>query len=246
MQVELRNLKLQYGNVAVIRDLSAAIPSGKAVAVVGPSGAGKTSLLRIIAGLAIASHGSALLDGKAADHYYGTSKLSFLFQEACLCPHLTIRQNIELHYRAHRRQPDPKQIDCQLGVVGLTTAAARYPHELSIGMKARAAIARMLCLPPKLLLMDEPFAALDPVRRLELNKEIGMRCRELGATSIWVSHDVVEAIMFADIIIGIDSKGCNRCYDLSGIPPVEDSGLLPEAARHLRDQIVMETMKGGA
>lgn len=243
MQIELKNLQLRFGKTTVIQNLSVAIPPGSAVAVVGPSGAGKTSLLRIIAGLLPASHGCALLDGKPASHYYGTTQLAFLFQEACLCPHLTIRQNLELTYWAHKRRTDKAQISRQLEVVGLTGAASNYPHEISIGMKARVAIARMLCLPPDILLMDEPFAALDPVRRYELNTEIGARCRELGATSIWVSHDVVEALMFADIIVGLNSHGEHRYYDLAEMPPVEDTGALPEKTRVLRDRIIQDTMK---
>ena len=110
-------------------------------------------------------------------------------------------------------------------------------------MKARTAIARMLCLQPRAVLMDEPFAALDPVRRAELNQVVSDRRRDLGATTVWISHDVVETLMFADFVLGLDARGEARWYDLAGLPQVTDAGALPEAARGMRDRIIRECME---
>lgn len=246
MRIEIKGLNLELGGNPVLRNLDISVSSGSAVAVVGPSGAGKTSLLRTVAGLLAPNAGQVLLDGREPAHYHGSAKLAFLFQEACLCPHLTVRENLELVYWAVRRTPDRAQIDRQLTAVGLNAAAGKYPHECSVGMRARAAIARSLCLPPGILLMDEPFAALDPVRRLELNQAVARHRRERGITLMWVSHDVPEALMFADFILGLDAHGQSHWYDRRGLEAIADVGALPSSARMLRDQIIRETMEGAA
>ena len=243
MQIDIQGLNLVLDGNLILRDLDVQVPAGSAVAVVGPSGVGKTSLLRVVAGLTPPTSGRVLLNGKPPGHYHGEGRLSFLFQETCLCPHLTIRQNLELVYWASRLVPDTAQIERQLGAVGLVKDGGKYPHECSVGMRARAAIARSLCLPPGLLLMDEPFAALDPIRRLELNRSVAKSRREQGITLVWVSHDVVEALMFADFILGLNSRGGNRWYDRRSVESIEDAGALPASARRLRDEIIREMME---
>lgn len=226
------------GGNPILTQLSVEIPEGLSVAIVGQSGTGKTTLLRAIAGLIKPTSGRVLIGDNAPEDLYGSAKLAFLFQEAYLWQHLTVRQNLELVFRVHRRPIDEEHLISQLNTVGLRDAADLYPFQLSVGMKARSAIARALCIPPHVLLMDEPFAGLDPVRRSELNKTIRNTCRSLGATSIWVTHDVVEAIMFADYVIAMAPSKVVELFDTRSLPEVEDAGNLPAAVRSLRDQII--------
>jgi NitT/TauT family transport system ATP-binding protein len=229
------------GGNPVLRDLSFAVPEGLSVAIVGQSGTGKTTLLRAIAGLIKPTSGEVFIDGSAPAELYGSAKLAFLFQEAYLWQHLTVRQNLELIYQVHRRPVDETHLISQLKTVGLQDATDLYPFQLSVGMKARAAIARALCLPPQVLLMDEPFAGLDPVRRTELNKTIQTTCHRLGATSLWVTHDVVEALMFGDLVMAMAPSKVIELFDTRSLPHVTDAGILPEPVRSLRDRIISVT-----
>src|SRR5205085_4467076 len=127
---------------------------------------------------------------------------------------------LKLTFNLQGRKPDAGQIEELLQRVGLTHAKSLYPYQLSVGMKARAAIARAFCVPPRILLMDEPFAAIDPLRRLDLNKQVQRLREEFGCTALWATHDVVEALQFATQIIAIapPPAGTATILDLSGMP----------------------------
>lgn len=178
--------------------------------------------------------------------HYGDGKIGFLFQEACLFPHLTLRENLELAFRAQRRPVDREKVTTQLASMGLAHAAGLFPYQASVGMKARTAIARILCVPPELLLMDEPLASLDPVRRTDLNKLIRRVCKSIGATCVWTTHNVAEALLFSDLIVALTPSNEIELFTTTHLPPITDEGDLPAAARELRDAIIHSTWRQSA
>ncbi|MDL2355537.1 MAG: ATP-binding cassette domain-containing protein [Pseudomonadota bacterium] len=246
MQIDIHQLSVKLGGQTVLHGVDLSIPSGSAVALVGQSGTGKTTLLRTMAGLIEPDGGQVLIDSQPPAFHYGSTHLAFLFQKATLWQHLSLRANLELVYELHGRVIDHAHIDAQLAMVGLSAAAALFPYQLSVGMAARAAIARALCLPPRVLLMDEPFAALDPVRRATLNTTIRATCRRLGATSVLVTHDVVEALQYADLVIVLAPSHSVDVFDTRALPTIDDAGNLPAPVRALRDRILANAMSAPA
>jgi ABC-type nitrate/sulfonate/bicarbonate transport system ATPase subunit len=241
VKVVLDKICVAFGAKPVLLDVDLAIPEAASVAIVGQSGVGKTTLLRIIAGLLRPDKGSVLVNGLAPRQHYGKGRIGFLFQEACLFPHLTLRQNIELAFRAHRQPIQSEQVSTQLSTAGLTSAADLFPFQASVGMKARTAIARTLSFPPGLLLMDEPFTALDPVRRTELNRLVRQTCSRIGTTRVWTTHNVAEALVFADIIVALGPARTIGLFSTKHLPEITDDGNLPGAAREMRDAIIAST-----
>jgi len=171
--------------------------------------------------------------------------MAFLFQETCLWRHLTAKQTLELAFKLCGQPADDGQAERLLARVGLSGFGSYYPHRMSVGMKARLAIARAFCVTPSLLLMDEPFAALDPLRRLDLNRQVQAMRRETGCTVMWVTHDVVEALQFATHVIALphDHAHSTELIDLSGLPRIEDGASLPAEALAMRDRL-LETIVG--
>lgn len=240
MRIEIRDLEVTLSGNPVLRGVSASIPSGSSTAIVGVSGAGKTTILRCVAGLLHPSSGAVTIEGEAPESFYGRGLLSYLFQEPYLWRHLTVRQGLQLTFGLQGRDPDAEQIEEMLHRVGLTHAGSLYPYQLSVGMKARAAIARAFCIPPRVLLMDEPFAAIDPLRRLDLNRQVQQLRDEYGCTTLWVTHDVVEALQFATSIIAVapPPAGTVEIIDLAGMPSILDNANLPAEALSVRDRIL--------
>ena len=189
--------------VHAIEDISLEIDRGEFVTVVGPSGCGKTTLLNILAGFEQPSGGQVSLEGQPIDRP-GADR-GVVFQEYALFPWLTLRQNVE--YGPRERGIPASLIreltDRTLGMVRLTAAENRYPHELSGGMRQRAALARVLVNDPKILLMDEPFAALDAQTRARLQQEVARLWTETGKTVFFVTHSVEEAVLLADRVIAM-------------------------------------------
>ena len=189
--------------VHALDNISLEIEHGAFVTVIGPSGCGKTTLLNILAGFERPSAGQVLLQGEPIDRP-GADR-GVVFQEYALFPWLTLRQNVEYGPR-ERRIPASliREItDRTLAMVKLTGAENRYPHELSGGMRQRAAIARVLVNDPKILLMDEPFAALDAQTRARLQQEVGRVWMETRKTVFFVTHSVEEAVLLADRVIAM-------------------------------------------
>jgi NitT/TauT family transport system ATP-binding protein len=189
--------------VHALDNISLEIEHGAFVTVIGPSGCGKTTLLNILAGFERPSDGEVLLEGKPIERP-GADR-GVVFQEYALFPWLTLRQNVEYGPRERGiRAPLIREItDRTLAMVKLTGADNRYPHELSGGMRQRAAIARVLVNDPKILLMDEPFAALDAQTRARLQQEVARVWMETGKTVFFVTHSVEEAVLLADRVIAM-------------------------------------------
>ncbi len=189
--------------VNAIDRFSLKINRGEFVIVVGPSGCGKTSLLNILAGFEEVTSGQVLLEGRPISGP-GADR-GVVFQEYALFPWLTLRQNVEYGPRERGLQPrDTRHLaDRALAMVRLSGAENRYPHELSGGMRQRAALARVLVNDPKILLLDEPFAALDAQTRARLQQEVARIWLDSGKTMFFVTHSVEEAVLLGDRVIAM-------------------------------------------
>ncbi|WP_374316466.1 sulfate/molybdate ABC transporter ATP-binding protein [Aquabacterium sp.] len=208
MSIEIKNLVKRFGAVTVCDNLNIDIPSGELVALLGPSGSGKTSLLRIIAGLEQPDSGSVLFHGEDATNVpVRERQVGFVFQHYALFGHMTIFENVAfgLRVRPKATRPSEPEIHAKvtelLKLVQLDWIADRYPHQLSGGQRQRIALARALAVEPKVLLLDEPFGALDAKVRKELRRWLRRLHDEMHITSVFVTHDQEEAMEVADRII---------------------------------------------
>ena len=190
------------GGVPALQDISMSVEAGKFVVIVGPSGCGKTSLLMMLAGLRHQSEGTILCDGRPIAQP-DPSRVGVVFQEASLFPWLTALDNTEfpLALRGGQREERRRRAEQMLSLVGLEGFGARYPHELSGGMKQRVSIARGLVQDPPVLLMDEPFAALDEQTRMTMGHELLRIWSQTAKTVVFITHSLTEAVYLADEVL---------------------------------------------
>jgi ABC-type nitrate/sulfonate/bicarbonate transport system ATPase subunit len=191
-----KSFATQQGQLPVLNDVSLRIGQGSFVALLGPSGCGKSTLLRVIGGLEQASTGSVTLGGRAVETV--DPRCAMIFQEPRLFPWKTVRQNVAVGARRRADVPAPEAL---LQLVGLSGFEEAYPHQLSGGMAQRAALARALIGRPEVLLLDEPFAALDALTRMQMQDLLAAACRSAGATVVMVTHDIDEALYLADRVV---------------------------------------------
>ena len=234
MAIEIRNVNRKFGRFTALKDVSFNVPSGELVALLGPSGGGKTTMLRIIAGLDKADSGTVLLEGEdARDRSARDREVGFVFQHYALFRHMTVFENVAfgLRVRPRRTRPSPREIDRKvrdlLGLVQLDFLADRLPSQLSGGQRQRIALARALAVEPKVLLLDEPFGALDANVRRELRRWLRRLHDEIHLTSVFVTHDQEEAIELADRVVIINH----------GI--IEQDGTVDEVVEHPATAFVM-------
>ena len=208
MSIEVRQLNKTFGNFTAVNNISLDFPTGELVALLGPSGCGKTTLLRIIAGLENPDSGSVLFHGEdATDVHVRERNVGFVFQHYALFRHMTVFDNVAfgLTVRPKATRPSKEEIKRRvhelLELVQLDWLADRYPHQLSGGQRQRIALARALAVEPKVLLLDEPFGALDAKVRKDLRRWLRRLHDELHITSIFVTHDQEEAMEVADRIV---------------------------------------------
>lgn len=210
MSIEVRNVSKTFGDFAALKDVSLHVPTGKLVALLGPSGSGKTTLLRIIAGLEFANPGSGpvLFHGQdVARRRVGDRRVGFVFQHYALFRHMTVHENVAfgLRVRPRKYRPTKDAIHAKvrqlLELVQLEHLAGRFPSQLSGGQRQRVALARALAVEPEVLLLDEPFGALDAKVRKELRTWLRRLHDELHVTSVFVTHDQDEALEVADQIV---------------------------------------------
>ncbi len=208
MSIHIQNISKSFRNSAVLKDINLEINSGELIALLGPSGSGKTTLLRIIAGLDYPDAGKVLFEGqdslkkKAKDRQVG-----FVFQHYALFRHMTIFENVAFGLRVRSRKIRPNNAEINkrvlelLSLVHLDKFRDRYPAQLSGGQRQRVALARALAVEPKILLLDEPFGALDAKVRKELRKWMRKFHDDINITSIFVTHDQEEAMEVADRVV---------------------------------------------
>lgn len=211
MSIEIRNVSKQFGDFQALRDVSLDIQSGELIALLGPSGCGKTTLLRIIAGLETPDVGSIHFSGEdTTDVHVRERGVGFVFQHYALFRHMTVFDNVAFGLRMKPRKERPSEAQIKekvmslLKLVQLDWIADRYPSQLSGGQRQRIALARALAVEPKVLLLDEPFGALDAKVRKELRRWLRRLHDELHVTSIFVTHDQEEALEVADRVVVIN------------------------------------------
>lgn len=193
--------KTYPGGVEALAPLSLSFAAGKTTALVGPSGCGKSTVLRLIAGLEEPSHGQVTIGGRPPSETLRRAELSIAFQDPSLLPWRTVRQNIALALRLAHRRRNREHIDRLINVVGLSGFGDTRPAALSGGMRQRAAIARALSTEPELLLLDEPFGAVDELTRAQLAQDLPWIWEARGTTTLLVTHSVSEAVQLSDRVI---------------------------------------------
>ncbi len=208
MGIEVKNIQKNFGDFVALGDVNLSVPDGELVALLGPSGSGKTTLLRIIAGLEFADSGSVYIDGvETGSMHVKERRVGFVFQHYALFKHMTVFENVAFGLRVRPREsrPTPFQIRRRvmelLSLVHLDKFYDRYPSQLSGGQRQRVALARSLAVEPKLLLLDEPFGALDAKVRKELRRWLRRLHDDIHITSIFVTHDQEEAMEVSDRVV---------------------------------------------
>ena len=209
--IKLENISKDFGTFSALRNVNLEVRDGEFLALLGPSGSGKTTLLRIIAGLEFPDAGQVTFDGedvtglRVADRHVG-----FVFQHYALFKHMTVAENVAFGLSVRKRRLRPAKADIKaraqelLELVQLGQVGDRYPAQLSGGQRQRVALARALAVAPKLLLLDEPFGALDAKVRKDLRRWLRELHEQMGLTSIFVTHDQEEALELADRVVVMD------------------------------------------
>jgi NitT/TauT family transport system ATP-binding protein len=257
--IEIRDLSLAFPNPAsadgrtlVLRDFNLSVAPGEFIAIVGASGVGKSTLLRVVAGLVPPNSGTmvhAPSDAKAGGELKGRRPYGLVFQDARLLPWRTVRSNVAFGLeglglsRAERR----RRAEDALALVGLADKAGRWPHQLSGGQRQRVAIARALAVDPDLLMMDEPFGALDAITRQALQDELLDLWRRTSKTILFVTHDIDEAVYLADrVILLAGSPATVRSEDriTTARPRARDDNAARALATRIRDRL-SDLMDGG-
>ncbi|AIR71052.1 sulfate ABC transporter ATP-binding protein [Dickeya fangzhongdai] len=208
MSIEVHNVNKQFGQFRALNQINLSIQSGELVALLGPSGCGKTTLLRIIAGLETPDSGSIVFHGEdVSGHDVRDRHVGFVFQHYALFRHMTVFDNVAFGLRMKPKAIRPSKRDIEskvrelLNMVQLEWLADRYPEQLSGGQRQRIALARALIVEPRILLLDEPFGALDAKVRKELRRWLSRLHEEINLTSVFVTHDQEEAMEVADRIV---------------------------------------------
>ncbi|MGX0879670.1 sulfate transport system ATP-binding protein [Roseovarius sp. MBR-154] len=208
MHIEIEELAKEFGTERALHPVSLSIPSGALIALLGPSGSGKTTLLRILGGLEFPTSGRVLFDGSDATGLtVQERRAGFVFQHYALFKHMTVFENIAYGLRARKRRERPteaeigRRVNRLLDLIQLPDIGARYPSQLSGGQRQRVALARALAIEPRMLLLDEPFGALDAKVRKELRQGLRDIHDTTGLTTIFVTHDQEEAMELADLVV---------------------------------------------
>lgn len=207
--ISLRKLHIAFGEKDVIKDLDLDIFPGETLAIIGPSGSGKSTILRVLIGLLKPSGGQVLVEGKEVTDYTEDQwnelrkRMGMVFQYSALFDFLTVGENVAFGLRQHFHLPEEEvqqRVQELLQDVGLEQDAAKYPSELSGGMKKRVGLARAIAINPEILLYDEPTAGLDPIRTMSISRLIRETQQKMHVTSLLVTHDMESTFVAADRI----------------------------------------------
>jgi sulfate transport system ATP-binding protein len=208
MGIEVKNISKKFGDFVALKDVNLEVRSGELIALLGPSGSGKTTLLRIIAGLEFADSGSVILNGESAHNKHAKERhVGFVFQHYALFKHMTVFENVAFGLRVRPKKTRPTDTEIKkkvmelLRLVHLDAFYDRYPSQLSGGQRQRVALARALAVEPSVLLLDEPFGALDAKVRKELRAWMRKLHDDIHITSVFVTHDQEEAMEVSDRVV---------------------------------------------
>ena len=244
MYVEMKNISKSFGDFKACDNVSFGIEQGKLVALLGPSGSGKTTILRMIAGLEWQDEGDIMIDGKVVNDVPGKEReIGFVFQNYALFRYMNVYDNIAYGLKVKKvPSKEIKETVTELiELVGLTGFEKRYPAQLSGGQRQRVAFARALALKPKLLLLDEPFAAIDAKVRKELRNWLKDMISRVGITSIFVTHDQDEAVEVADDILIINE---GRLEQMGKPLEIYKKPATPFVAQFIGSSIVLDKFEG--
>lgn len=250
MQISIRDVTKRFGDFTALENIRLDIRSGELMALLGPSGSGKTTLLRIVAGFEWPDEGEVRFDGQdALMQSVGERNVGFVFQHYALFRHMTVFENVAFGLRVRPRQHRHtdaeirRRVDKLLDLVQLGWLGKRYPQQLSGGQRQRVALARALAIEPRLLLLDEPFGALDAKVRKDLRRWLRNLHAEIHVTSIFVTHDQEEALELADRVVVID-KG--RVQQAGSPQQVYDHPQTPSVHEFIGESIMVPvTIIGG-
>jgi multiple sugar transport system ATP-binding protein len=206
--VSFRNIEKSYGSTKVIHGIGFDIADGEFTVLVGPSGCGKSTLLRMLAGLEEISGGTIAIDNKVVNDMESKDRdIAMVFQSYALYPHMTVSDNMGFSLRLRKADPalTAQRVAQAAKILNLDAYLHRYPRELSGGQQQRVGVARALGAEPKIVLMDEPFGALDPVTRDTLAQDYRRLHDTLGLTTVMITHDTLEAVLIADRILVLEA-----------------------------------------
>ena len=240
MKIEVQHLTKQFGEVAAVNDVSFAVKEGELLGLLGPSGSGKTTVLRMIAGLETPTSGDIFIDGKRVNTLSVQQRnIGFVFQHYALFKHLTVFHNVAfgLTIRKWSKDDTASRVTELLRLMSLEDTAHRYPHQLSGGQRQRVAIARALAPRPNVLLLDEPFGAVDAKVRQELREWLIRLHDDLNVTSLFVTHDQEEAMEVSDRIL-VFSKG--RLEQVGTPPDIYEDPATEFVARFIGSMNIVE------
>ena len=247
MRLAIEDLSVAYGKQEVLRNINLKVEKLCTVTLLGSSGTGKSTFLRILSGLAKRDRqqvrGTVSIEGSSPAEFLRTGEIGFMFQEPSLLPHLTVAENIRLPLEL--RNADTSYAEHLIEQVGLGQFRNRLPRDLSGGMKTRVALARTLAPKPRLLLLDEPFSALDVAWRFRLYRELAALQTEIPTVTILVTHDIQEALLLSNRILVLGTSGqivrdMEVTQSLPGITSTDPIGHLQEEFRELHKFFIDE------
>jgi NitT/TauT family transport system ATP-binding protein len=212
IRLQYRNVTMTFGQrgsaqgIMAVRDVSFSVADREVVSLIGPSGCGKSTLLNIASGLSAPTGGTAYIDGARVEG--PNAHVAFMLQKDLLLPWRTIQENVMLGVEIQRRDPvdTKRRVQALLRLIGLSEFANHYPHQLSGGMRQRAALARTLAVDPSVLLLDEPFSAVDAQTRIVLQRDLARTLKRAGKTALLVTHDLLEAVILSDRILVMSQR----------------------------------------